>query len=76
MMGNAIVRLMKVAFKGSTIYCMYHNNVRSHVQVNCGFNDVFELSVGVHQGSVLSPILFIVVLEALSMDFQTGSLWE
>ena len=27
---------------------------------------------GVHQGSVLSPLLFIIILEALSREFQTG----
>jgi len=28
--------------------------------------------VGVHQGSVLSPLLFIVVMEALSITFRDG----
>ena len=28
--------------------------------------------VGVHQGSVLSPLLFIIVLEALSRTFRKG----
>jgi hypothetical protein len=28
--------------------------------------------VGVHQGSVLSPLLFIIVLEALSREFRVG----
>ena len=28
--------------------------------------------VGVHQGSVLSPLLFVIVLEALSREFRTG----
>ena len=32
--------------------------------------------VGVHQGSVLSPLLFIIVLEALSREFRTGCPWE
>ena len=32
--------------------------------------------MGVHQGSVLSPLLFIIVLEALSREFQTGCPWE
>ena len=31
---------------------------------------------GVHQGSVLSPLLFIIVLEALSREFRTGCPWE
>ena len=32
--------------------------------------------LGVHQGSVLSPLLFILVLEALSREFRTGVPWE
>ena len=34
------------------------------------------VGVGVHQGSVLSPPLFIIVLEALSREFRTGCPWE
>ena len=30
----------------------------------------------IHQGSVLSPLLFIIVLEALSREFRTGCPWE
>ena len=36
----------------------------------------FEVQVGVHQGSVLSPLLFINVLEALSHEFRAGVPWE
>ena len=36
----------------------------------------FEVKVGVHQGSVLSPLLLIIVLEALSREFQAGVPWE
>ena len=32
----------------------------------------FSVRVGVHQGSVLSPLLFIIVLEALSIEFREG----
>ena len=46
------------------------------VFVNGGFNDKFQLNLGVHQGSVLSTHLFIMVLEALSMEFRTGCPWE
>ena len=34
------------------------------------------MKVGVHQGSVLSPLLFIIVLEALSREFREGLLME
>jgi len=41
-------------------------NARSRVRINGQYSDKFEVAVGVHQGSVLSPLLFIVVFEALS----------
>src|SRR6185436_13866391 len=36
----------------------------------------FEVKVGVHQGSVLSPLLFTIVLKALSREFRQGVPWE
>ena len=45
-------------------------NARSRVRVGEGFSKEFEVKVGVHQGSVLSPLLFIIVLEALSREFR------
>ena len=41
-------------------------NAQSHVHVGEGYNEEFEVKVGVHQGSVLSPLLFIIVLEAIT----------
>ena len=42
-----------------------------------GLSDEFEVKVSVHQGPVLSPLLFIIMLDALSREmgmFQlTGS---
>ena len=37
-------------------------NARSRVRVGEGFSKEFEVKVGIHQGSVLSPLLFIIVL--------------
>ena len=42
------------------------------VMINSTFSDSFCVKVGEHQGSVLSPLLFICVLEALSREFGTG----
>ena len=38
-----------------------------------GYSKEFTLNVGVHHGSVLSPLLFIIVLEALSRMFRSGA---
>ena len=51
-------------------------NARSRVCVGEGFSKEFEVKVGVHQGSVLSPLLFIIMLEALSCEFRAGVPWE
>ena len=53
-----------------------YQNARSQVRVNNLFSDVFDVQVGVHQGSVLSPLLFIIALEALSREFLTSCPWE
>ena len=51
-------------------------NAQSRVCVGEGSSKEFEVKVGVHQGSILSPLLFIIVLEALSRDFRAGVPWE
>ena len=58
-----------------TVQAMYHN-ARARVRVGSSLSEEFEVKVGVHQGSVLSPLLFIIVLEALSAELTTGCPWE
>ena len=50
--------------------------VKSIVKVGDGCSKEFGVDVGVHQGSVLSPLLFIIVIEAVSMGFRIGSPWK
>ena len=52
----------------TAVQSMYAN-ARSRVQVNGEYSEEFPVKVGVIQGSVLSPLFFILVLEALSRDF-------
>ena len=49
---------------------------KSRVRINNQLNDEFGVNVGVHQGSVLSTSLFILVLEAFSRELRTGVSWE
>ena len=46
------------------------------VRVGEGYSEEFKVKVGVHQGSVLSLLLFIIMLEALSREFPCGVPWE
>ena len=36
----------------------------------------FEVKVGMHQGSALSPLLFVIVMEAISREFRVALPWE
>ena len=51
-------------------------NARNRVRFNARYSEELGMGVDVHQGSVLSPLLFILVLEALSREFRTGVPWE
>ena len=53
------------------IQSMY-KEMRSKVRVGDEYSNSFDVRVGVHQGSVLSPLLFVIVLEAISMELRTG----
>jgi len=36
----------------------------------------FEVKVGMHQGSALSLLLFVIVMEAISREFRVALPWE
>ena len=50
-----------------------YGNARSRVRVGEGYSEVFEVKVGVHQGSVLSPLLFIIGLKPYNESSALGS---
>jgi hypothetical protein len=49
---------------------------RTKVRVGNGLSEAFEVKVGLHQGSVLSPLLFIVVMDAVCGGVMEGLLYE
>ena len=54
---------------------MYSNELCA-ISVNDQYNEEFGVGVVGHQGSVLSPLFLILVLEVLSREFHTGVPWE
>ena len=55
----------------SVIKAMYEDATTT-VRVNGRESKAFSVRVGVHQGSVFSPLLFIIVLEAKPREFREG----
>ena len=41
-----------------------------------GLTDWFKVLVGLHQGSVLSPLLFMTVMQVISREISGGLPWE
>jgi len=50
--------------------------VQKVVRTVYGNSNGFEVKVGKHQGSALSPLLFVIVMEALSREFRVALPWE
>ena len=53
-----------------------YNDSRSSVAAAGGTSDPFLISVGVHQGSTLSPLLFNLVLEEATRECRRGVPWD
>ena len=53
-----------------------HRNSKSVIRVNNTVGDKIDAKAGVHQGSVLSPFLFVIILQALSRECRRTLPWE
>ena len=53
-----------------------YKGCKTAVSVDGELSSSFSVKVGVHQGSALSPLLFIVVMDVLTEDVRNGSLME
>jgi len=59
----------------SAVMSMY-TGAKTVARTVYGNSNGFEVKVGMHQGSALSPLLFLVVMEALSREFRVTLPWE
>ena len=70
---------MRVAGVPEWITAIVHavqNEAKSKIRKNGLYSNEFGLKAGVYQGSVLSPLLFIIVLETMTKEFRTRYPWE
>ena len=54
---------------------MLYTDSRSQVRSVAGTTRPFEVTVGVHQGSAISPLLFILCLDRITRDIQGEHPW-
>ena len=53
---------------------MYQDS-QTRVNTRCDTTEYFDIEVGLHQGSALSPLLFIIVMDVLASDVGTHLPW-
>ena len=59
----------------SAVMSMY-SGAKTVVTTVYGNSKSFEVKVGMHQGSGLSPLLFVIVMEAISSEYRVALPWE
>ena len=59
----------------SAVMSMYAD-AKTVVRTVYGNSKSFEVKVGMHQGSALSPLLFVIIMEAISREFGVALPWE
>ena len=59
----------------SAVMSMY-TGAKTAVRTVYGNSKGFEVKVGIHQGSALCPLLFVIVMEAISREFRVTLPWE
>ena len=59
----------------SAVMSMYTGS-KTVVRTVYGNSKGFEVKVGMHQGSALSPLLFVIVMESIARKFRVALSWE
>jgi len=53
-----------------------YTGAKTLVRTVYGNSKGYEVKVGMHQGSALSSLLFVIVMEAISREFRVALPWE
>jgi len=53
-----------------------YTGAKTVVRTVYGNSNGFQVKVGMHQGSPLSPLLFVIIMETLSREFRVALRWE
>ena len=59
----------------SAVMSMY-TGAKTVVRTVDGNRKGFVVKVGMHQGSALSPLLFVIAMDAISREFRVALPWE
>jgi hypothetical protein len=65
----------KVSSKYITLIKDMYDKVVTSVRISDGDTNDFSINIGLHQGSVLSPYLFALVVDKVTRDIQCGIPW-
>ena len=72
---EAALRAHRVPEKLIDTVRMMYRNPKSAVRCVAGMSREFPIRVGVHQGSALSPLLFILIVDWATRDIQRPAPW-
>ena len=70
------LRLKGVAEKYIRVIQDMYRDSRTKVKCTAGLTDNFQVTVGLHQGSALRPLLFAIVMDCLTREIQRDAPWD
>jgi len=70
------LRSNKVPEKYVRVIKDMHKNSKTVVRCAAGETEEFEVTVGVHQGSALSPFLFAIIMDVLTEEVRKKAPWQ
>jgi len=53
-----------------------YTGAKTVVRTVYGNSKCFKEKAGMHQGSALSPLLFVIVMEAISREYRVALIWK